>query len=532
MMLSNNSLLIRNSRFWTPDSGVLPENSVWIEAGIIKAFGDESLQYAVSKGTPTLDAQGGLFLPGFNDAHLHLIEGGFHLLGINLRDARDEEEFVQRLADRARTLAKGTWITGGYWDHQAWPSRRYPTRELIDRLVPDHPVFVVRLDWHIGVANSLALQLAGITRDTPDPRGGRIERDSVTGEPTGILQDTAHEFVYRVFPQPSPQERQQAARAALDHAARLGVTSVQGQLNAAEIETLSQLEQRGELTLRVSAWQLAQSTPAVRVPTFDFMTTGPLKLFADGSLGAGTAWMCEPYTDRPDFSGLEIHERDQLIEQVVDLDRQGHRLVIHAIGDCGVRSVLDAFEAARKANGTLRRRHRIEHVQVLKENDIYRFAELGVVASIQPTHAIDDMRWIEDRIGDRISDAYRFASLLENNVRVALGTDWTVEPLDPLLTLYASVVRERPEGGPEGGWMPRERVRLKQALTCYTLGSAFAEEQEYRKGCLAPGFLADMILLEHDPFDEDPHQLLNNRVNVTIVDGHVVYDRENRVRYA
>jgi predicted amidohydrolase YtcJ len=471
-----------------------------------------------------------LVLPGFNDSHVHFMEGGFSLQDVDLRDARDEAEFCEKLKAKAATMSRGAWITGGYWDHEKWPCKRLPSKELLDSVVPDHPVFIVRLDWHIACANSLALQLARIDSQTASPPGGAIDRYPQTGEPTGILRDEAERLVYRVIPQSSAADKEAAALAAMRHAASLGITSVQGECKAEDQAIFSRLAEEKRLTTRMSVWQsiahpgdaeALRDLPQVHEPFFSRRTA---KLFVDGSFGAGTALLFEPYLDAPNYCGLAIHDQVILESMIQEIDRLNWHLAVHAIGDRAVDMALTALEKARTQNGEQSRRHRIEHAQMVRNQDLARFRDLSLIASVQPSHAIDDMHWIENRIGQRIDTAYRLRSFLQNGIAVACGTDWTVEPLDPMLTLYAAVSREFPAGGPEGGWQPQEKISLVQAIQIYTEGAAFAEEQEQCKGRLKSGCYADFVLLEPDFLYRSPQAILHSRIQTTVVDGRIVHD--------
>jgi predicted amidohydrolase YtcJ len=485
----------------------------------------------VGPGTRVVELHGRLVVPGFNDAHVHFLSGGFGLLSVDLRDARDPQELAQRLGAYARTLPRGTWIREGNWDHEIWPGKTLPTRQMIDAATPDHPVWVQRLDGHMALANSLALRLAGITRDTPDPDGGTIVRDAA-GEPTGVLKDNAESLVDRVIPEPTREMNLRAARAALAEAARFGVTSIQDNSSVDALPTYQDLRARGELTARLYVWRYVDAlAPLVKAGVRtglgdDWIRLGAIKILSDGSMGAGTAAMFEPYSDDPGTKGLLLYPVDELDRLVREADAAGFQLAVHAIGDRANALVLDAFEKAARANGPRERRWRIEHAQVVRKADLARYQALGVIASIQPSHCIDDMRWAEARIGlARCKDAYRFRSFLAAGVPVAFGTDWFVETLDPRLGLYAAVTRERPEGGPAGGWFPEEKLTLQEALDLYTRGSAYAEFADARKGTLQPGKLADLAVFAADLFRAHPHEILTTPVDLTVVGGRVVFER-------
>lgn len=525
-------MVLVNGKIFTVNPAQPWAQAVAVRDGRFVAVGnDEEIRKLAGKDTEVIDLQGKLALPGFNDAHLHFTNGGLYLLGIDLRPARDEKEFVRILKEYIYKVPKGEWITGGNWDHENWPSKRHPRKELIDPVTPDHPVLVSRLDGHMALANSLALKLAGITRDTPDPQGGEIVRDRKTGEPTGILRDEAMGLVGKVIPPLSHDQRERAIRAAMRHAQELGVTSVQDNSSGEDLQIYQELYRKGELGVRVNAWRSAEFTGdfqriGVTAPSGDpFLRLGTVKLFVDGSMGAGTALFFSPYADDPSTCGLPIHTREELDALVAAADKAGLQIAAHAIGDEANAWILDAFARARAANGGRDARHRVEHAQVVRGADVARFRELGVIASVQPCHCIDDMRWAEKRIGARVSDAYRWRSFLDAGARLAFGTDWDVEPLDPRLGLYAAVTREFPGGGPAGGWHSQEKLAMEQAIAAYTLGSAYAEFQENIKGSIEAGKLADMAVMEKDLFAIAKKDILSAPVALTILNGKVVFRR-------
>jgi len=525
-------MVLLNGKIFTVDSARPWAQAVAIRDGKFVAVGkDEEIKKLAGKDTEVIDLQGKLALPGFNDAHLHFTNGGLYLLGIDLRPARDEKEFARILKEYIYKTPKGEWVTGGNWDHENWPSKKHPRKEMIDPFTAEHPVLVSRLDGHMALANSLALKLAGIGRDTPDPQGGEIVKDGKTGEPTGILRDTAMDLVGKVIPPLTHDKRERAIRAAMRHAQELGVTSVQDNSSAEDLAIYQELLRQGELGVRVNAWRGADGWAdfqriGITAPCGGpFLRLGTVKLFVDGSMGAGTALFFEPYADDPATAGLPIHTRAELEALVMSADRAGLQVAAHAIGDKANAWILDAFAKARAANGSRAARHRIEHSQVVRVEDVARFRELGVIASIQPSHCIDDMRWAGKRIGARVGCAYRFASFLAGGVRLAFGTDWDVEPLDPRLGLYAAVSRELPGGGPAGGWHPQEKLSLEQAIEAYTLGSAYAEFQETEKGSIQAGKFADMAVMERDLFAIAKKDILTTPVAMTLLNGKVVFKR-------
>jgi hypothetical protein len=528
-------LVIVNAKVHTVDPARPAAEAIAVCGEVIARVGTTAEVAALAgRGTRTIDARGRLVLPGFNDAHVHLISGAEQIVGVDLRPARDEEDFVRRLADHVKTVPAGRWIRGGYWDHEAWPSKALPTRELLDRVTPAHPVFVQRLDGHMGVANSLAMTLAGVTRGTAAPDGGSIVR-TAGGEPAGVFKDNAMDLITRAIPDPTLDEIVEKARAALKHAAALGVTTIQDMTaSATELRAYQALRASGELTARIYSIQnhgIAGLRDAGIATGFgdDWLRIGGIKLFADGSMGSGTAAFFEPYADDPATSGLLLQPPGALEQAVFDADAAGFQPIVHAIGDRANALVLDIFEKLLRERGPGDRRPRIEHAQVVREADKARFRALGVIASIQPSHCIDDMRWAEARIGRaRSAIAYDFRSFADAGARLAFGTDWYVEPLDPMLGLYAAVTRQFPDGTPEEGWFPEERIPIERAIEYYTLGSAYAEFADARKGSLTEGKLADLVVLSQDVLTIAPRAILATRPVLTIAGGRIVYEAPSR----
>ena len=528
-------LIITNAKIRTMDSRQPNAEAVAIYGNRVLAVGStKEIKKLAGANTRAIDAKGQLVLPGFNDAHVHFMSGGFQLSSVDLRDANTPQEFAERIRDFAAKLPEGRWITGGDWDHERWPDARLPTKELIDRYTGNTPVFVSRLDGHMSLANSLALKLAGVTRQTLDPPGGVIVRDPKTGEPTGILKDAAQSFVWKVIPESSFEEKLTAARAATNHAATLGVTSVQDMSADVDVGIYQTLLDRGELKTRIYAvWPLPGWDRLARTGVrahfgSAMLRTGGLKGFADGSLGSTTALFYEPYKDAPNTSGIpsgEMFPDGVMLERVRDADRAGLHVMIHAIGDRANDIILSIFEQVEKENGEHDRRFRIEHAQHLRQQDIPRFARDKVIASMQPYHAIDDGRWAEKRIGkERAKTTYAFRSLLDAGATLAFGTDWTVAPLDPVLTIYAAVTRRTLDGKHSNGWIPEQKISVEETVRAYTVGSAFAEFQEKEKGTITSGKLADLVILSRDIFKIDAKEIEKVKVVMTIMDGHIVYE--------
>ncbi|HYG83196.1 MAG TPA: amidohydrolase [Pyrinomonadaceae bacterium] len=528
-------LVIYNARVRTMDGRQPAAEAVAVYGNRVVAVGSsEEIRKLAGKGTRLIDAHGALVLPGFNDAHVHFLSGGFQLASVDLRDAATPQEFSERIRRFARGITKGRWITGGDWDHERWPGAQLPTKELIDAFTADTPVFVSRLDGHMALANSLALKLAGVTRETQDPPGGLIVRDPKTGEPTGVLKDAAMSYVYKVIPDASFEEKLIAGRAATEHAARNGVTSVQDMSAGNDVGVYQTLMERGELKTRVyavsplPAWERLATTGIRTRFGNDVLRVGGLKGFSDGSLGSTTALFFEPYLDAPATRGLlgdEMQPEGAMIERVRQADRYGLQVMIHAIGDAANDRVLSIYEQVAKENGARDRRFRIEHAQHLRQQDISRFGRNRVVASVQPYHCIDDGRWAEKRIGPiRARGAYAFRSLLDAGAVLAFGSDWTVAPISPLLGIYAAVTRRTLDGKNPGGWVPEQKITVEEAARAYTVGSAFAEFTDDAKGTLTAGKLADLVVLSDDIFSIDPAKIEGVRVLMTIMDGRVVFE--------
>jgi predicted amidohydrolase YtcJ len=530
--------IIINAAVHTMDPAQPNAEAVAIYGNRIVAVGSsKEIRKLAGPTTRTIDANKRLLLPGFNDAHTHFLSGGFQLSSVDLRDANSPEEFAQRIKAFAAKLPKGRWITGGDWDHERWPDAKLPTKELIDSFTPDTPVFVNRLDGHMALANSLALRLAGVTRQTLDPPGGAIVRDK-SGEPTGILKDAAQSFVWKVVSPASFEEKLGAARAASNYAAKLGVTSVQDMSAGTDVGIYQTLLDQGELKTRIYAvsplpsWERLARTGVRAHFGSEMLRVGGLKGFADGSLGSTTALFYEPYRDDPSTSGIagdEMYPEGAMLKRVVEADRAGLQILIHAIGDRANDLILTIYEQVERENGKRDRRFRIEHAQHLRSQDIPRFAHDRVIASMQPYHAIDDGRWAEKRIGkERAKTTYAFRSLLDSGATLAFGTDWTVAPLNPMLTIYAAVTRRTLDGKNPKGWVPEQKISVEETVRAYTVGSAYAEFQENVKGTISTGKLADLVLLSRDIFKIDPKEIENVKVELTMVDGRVVY--EERVR--
>ncbi len=527
-------LIFFKAKIWTGIPSAPFAEAIAIKGNKILAVGsNEEILALKGDQTKVQPLRDELVMPGFIDNHTHFLEGGFRLMSVDLRDAASEAEFARRIARKAHELAQGLWITGGSWDHESWPGAPLPTKELIDPVTPRHPVFVQRLDGHMGLANSLALKLAGITASTPVPAGGEIVKDPKTGQPSGILKDSAMGLVEELIPAPSREEEDKALSLAMREAARLGVTSIQDVTPWESWEVFQRARQTNQLTVRIysrtplAQWQKQVDWVQEHGIGNDWLKLGGLKAFMDGSLGSTTAYFFKPYSDAPNTSGLLA---DDLVsptifqERLRLSDQAGLQLSIHAIGDRANHMLLDFYEAMEKQNGPRDRRPRIEHAQHLAAEDVPRFSRLGVIASMQPAHAADDGRWAEKRLGpERAKGSYVFHSLLKNHAMLCFGTNWPVAPLTPMLGVYSAVTRRTLDGKHPSGWIPEEKITLDEALRCYTLNSAYAAFEEKIKGTLEPGKLADLVVLDRDLFQTPPEKIREASVLFTVVDGKIVY---------
>lgn len=483
------------------------------------------------EGAVTVNLHGQFVMPGFNDAHVHLGGAAADELAVPLTGVPSVEEMQKRVADAVAHHKPGEWITGGGWDHTMWAEKRFPNRQQLDAVSPKNPVILTHISGHVAVANSLALKSAEIDKDTPNPPGGEIEHDAL-GQPTGMLKEGAAMSLVKVrIPDPSQEERRRGIEIVLANVARNGVTSVQDNSTWEDFQVYQQLKEAGKLTVRITEWlpfnaslDDLQNMRAQGGTTDSWLKTGALKAVTDGALGSRTAAMLEPYSDDPSATGIFTYDPEKLRIMAIQRDKAGFQLNFHAIGDRANRISLDVFEAVIKANGPRDRRDRIEHAQVVEPMDFQRFAQLKVIASMQPSHQTTDMRWAEDRIGrERIKGAYAWATMLKNGVRLAFGTDYSVEPISPFRGLHACVTRERPDGGPKNGWEPQEKISLEDCIRAYTSGSAYAQFEEGKKGELKPGEYADFIILSNDLTKIPPAQYTKTQVLRTVVGGRTVY---------
>jgi len=495
---------------------------------IIAVGSNADVQKLKGPDTRIFDAAGHFVMPGFNDAHVHLSSAGFEKLNVDLVGSKSLDEMKQRIAARVKTAAAGEWIKGEGWDHTLWAKQKTPTRQDIDSVTGDHPAIFTRVDGHIAVANTAALKAAGITGQTQAPQGGKIDLDE-KGEPTGILRETAMGLVQSKVPPPSPAQRRKALELALQDAARSGITSAQDFSDWQDFLMYEQLEKEGKLTLRIAEWlpfdlpvEKLKQMRAHHPPSDPMLQTTMLKGFMDGSLGSRTAAMLAPYTDDPKNSGIPRYDQEKLNRMAVERAKAGFQLGFHAIGDRGTHMALEAFALAEKESPKRDFRFRIEHAQVAAPEDFQKFKELGVIASMQPNHLLTDMNWAEAHIGpERAKYSYAWKRFLDEGVPLAFGTDYPVEPITPFRGLYCAVTRKNEAGTKE--YFPEQKLNIDQAIAAYTTGAAYAEFAEHEKGVLAPGMLADFVVLDRDITKVDPPEILKTKVLRTVVGGKTVY---------
>ncbi len=528
------SLVITGARVWTGDPAQPWAEAVAVQGERILAVGtSDEIDRFTGKDTEVINADGGLLLPGFIDAHVHFLDGGSTIAAVQLRDAQSPADFTRRVADFARQVEPGEWMIGGTWDHTNWGGE-LPHRDWIDAVTPDNPVWVMRLDGHMGVGNSRALELAGVTAETPDIEGGEIVRDA-DGKPSGVLKDNAMQLVFDVIPQPTERQLDAYLDAAMQYVASNGVTSVHDMFDITfdswqSLEAYRRARAAGQLITRIYAaaplkeWDRLRDDLAVHGRGDDWLRTGSVKGFMDGSLGSHTAAFLEPYTDTPDDSGFLLDPLEDIRRWVTAADAAGLQVNVHAIGDKAIRDLLDIYEVVAKDNGPKDRRFRMEHAQHIHPDDVSRFKQQQVIASMQPYHAIDDGRWADDVIGaERAETTYAFRSLIESGAHVAFGSDWYVAPASPLEGIYAAVTRRTLDDKNPDGWVPGQKISVEQALRAYTYEAAFASFEEDRKGMLKPGMLADMVLIDRDLTAIDPQEIRDANVLKTIVGGRVVF---------
>ena len=535
-------LVIKNAKIVTIDKNNHRAQAVAISGEFIIGVGSDSYidQFIEDGKTTVIDAEGRLVIPGFNDAHVHF--RGINPDHIDLRYITDPKIITQRVKEKVAEAKPGQLISGGRWEHEMFTNKQWPTKELIDSVAPNNPVVLRRADGHSSLVNSYVLKHSGITKDTPDPPGGEIQKDPVTGEPTGIIKELARhllkygEVEIKRTPEEAETRRNEEWQAALDMAKRLGVTTVH--LPPGDFEMFQKFKEMGKLTLRAYVGQRLDGLTPEDLAKYqklkekyplsgNWIRFGFLKGHIDGTLGSGTMLVFKPFDDEPDKTGLPFQTYDELERIIVEADKAGFQIAIHAIGPKGNFLTLNALEKAIELNGSRDSRHRIEHSQFLIQSDIPRFAQLGAVASMQPTHCITDKRFAEKRVGlERCKGAYAWRSLLDNKTKIAFGTDYGVEPLDPMEGLYAAVTRKDRAGEPGDGWFPEQKLTMEEAIELYTAGSAYSEFMDDRKGLIKESYLADLVILNQDLLTIPHDKIMSTKVDYTVVGGKIVFQRQ------
>jgi predicted amidohydrolase YtcJ len=529
-------IIYKNATIWTGNNSNPSATSIAVAGNKILYVGNNADPYTGSN-TKLIDAKGKLIVPGFIDNHTHFLTGGYQLTSVNLREAASKEAFTNTLKTYIAKLTDDRWIQGGDWDHESMGGE-LPTKEWIDGVTGNHPVFVSRYDGHMALANSVALKLAGIDKNTKNPPGGEIVRDPVTNEPTGVLKDEAMGLVNKIIPEPSEKELDEMLQRASVHALKNGVTQV-NDVNSyggwLDLKTYTSAHKKNQLSIRIysfvalSTWKRLADYVMQNGRGDDMLHWGGLKGFVDGSLGSTTAWFYQPYLDDKKSTGLIVTDTNDLRRDILAADAAGLHVTVHAIGDQANDWLLNVFEEAEKKKGNSNSRFRIEHAQHLSAAAINRFAALNVIPSMQPYHAIDDGRWAYKRLeDDRLKRTYAFKSLLAANATLTFGSDWTVAPLNPLEGIYAAVTRRTLDDKNPNGWYPEQKITVEDAMRCYTVNNAYAGFHENKTGMLKAGMLADFVILSDNIFTVAPEKIKDVKVLQTILDGKVVYDARKK----
>jgi len=524
------TLAVINAKIWTANTRKPWAEAIAVSGNLITTVDyNKEIQKLVTRKTQVIDAKGQMLTPGFTDSHLHFIEGGLRLKSVQLRDARTPEDFIIRIKSFSETIKPGTWITGGDWDHELWGGK-LPCRDWIDKVIPNNPIWINRLDGHMALANSIALKAANITKNTPDIKGGTIVRSS-NGEPTGIFKDNAMKLITRIIPEPSEEMKDKALEAAMKYVSRQGVTSVHNMGTWDELKVFECAHEAGKLCTRISAavpletWEQLYDKINSEGNGDQWLRIGALKTFMDGSLGSHTAAFFQPYADAQNDRGLLLNSPEEIYSLVTGADKAGLQVITHAIGDRAINILLNIYERVARKNGHRDRRFRIEHAQHIIPSDIPRFHKLGIIASMQPYQLIDDGQWAEKVIGsDRLKTSFAFRSLLDAKTHIIFGSDWYVEPPIPLDGIYAAVTRQTLDGKNPEGWIPEQKISVEEALKCYTINPVYATFEEKLKGSLEPGKLADFVIINKDIINIPPEEIQNARVMITVVDGKVEFE--------
>ncbi|MBN2030199.1 amidohydrolase [bacterium] len=526
-------LILKNGTFFTVNTRQPRVQAVAIRGDRILAVGrDAEMDPYIGEESQVIDLNGLFGCPGFNDSHIQLLNGGMGSHEIDLRGVTSLREIQVRILNMLHQSPSSSWIVGNGWDHHLLPEGEWPTKRFLDVISPDVPIYLRRVCGHAALVNSKALEIAGITSRTPNPSGGEIVKDPITGNPTGILKGEAMDVVSQYIPLLPVEQIESAIELSLQQIKKYGITSIQDNSDLALLEILRKLQDQGRLTCRVAMcaplqMDLEKIQKIQQDNNHAWLYASMLYGIMDGSIGSQTAALFDPYLHSTERGLLQMRQ-EELNRLMIYADQDGFQVSIHAAGIQGNRMVLDAYALAQRINGIRDSRHRIEAVQVLTEEDVARFHQLGIIASVQPSHLMDDIHWIEDLIGqERSRYGYAWGSLKKSGTILAFGSDWPVAPLNPMLGLYAAVARQDTSGYPVGGWHPQERLTIKEAIEAYTLGSAYAEFMDHEKGSLEPGKLADIVILDRDLLEITPEDILKTQVMYTLLGGELIYQHEN-----
>jgi predicted amidohydrolase YtcJ len=534
-----NELIFKNGCVYTQDKYIPWAKSILIRNGRIVAMcSDDQIQTAARSGTRVIDLAGSLVIPGLTDAHFHFHDWALFRRNLALAGTKSIQELQQRLFAAAQSTSEGKWIQGQGWNETVWVDQSLPDRNILDLVSLDHPAILWRSDFHLAVANSKALSLAGISATTPDPPDGVIDRDA-SGQPSGVLRELAINLVSDVIPPPADSETLQAMQEAFPVLHRLGLTGLHdfrlmgGPEGRRAFQAYQRLRAQDELDLRI--WMnipLEHIDYAIELGLHtgfgdNYLRVGHVKLFSDGSQGARTAWMLEPYIDTGQ-AGMPLTPMAEIAETIYKADRAGLAVAVHAIGDRANRELITVFEEVltriKSTSANIPAApHRIEHVQNIRPDDLARLTHLGVVASVQPLHVTDDIPMLEQSVGSRSRYCYVFNDMLKAGITLALGSDCPVADPNPFWGIYAAVTRQDRNGHPPGGWYPEQRLGVKQAIWGYTMGSALATGQAHVLGSLSPGKFADLLVLDRDIFSIEPDEIPDTKVIMTVLDGRVVH---------
>jgi predicted amidohydrolase YtcJ len=519
-------LIIKNATLYNSDGSKKIENTIIVQHGMIVELGDES-HLGRFQSTNTVDLENKLLIPGFNDAHLHFMGASITMTQLDLTPFSTKSETIEALKAYAKDKKKGEWIVGRGWNHELWKEKKWPTASDLDKLFPENPIYLQRVDGHSGWVNSLALNLAGIDKSFKDPAGGKILKDR-KGNPNGILVDAATQYIENIIPKAKQEQKLEAAKKTQDYLLKYGLTSITDISNKSNFDVYKALYNKDELKIRFHFIpDISESFPDFKSPNDKYLNVIYSKVYSDGSLGSRSAWLKKDYADKKGERGIPMIKENELEEKIRFLKDNGLQPAIHAIGDQANFLLLNTFSNYLKVNNDKKLRFRIEHVQILDSNDLDLFYNGQVIASMQPKHCISDMYMAQDRLEkSRLQYAYAWRTMLDRNIPLAFGTDWPVEPVNPFLGLYAAVTRQDLNDTElKNAWIPSQKISVAEAINAYTMGSAYAEFTEAFKGKIEKDFLADFIVIDRNLYEVNPIEIKDASVLMTFVDGKLLYKK-------